>query len=634
MMNISISGLSKDLEAVSNNLAEERLMHLIDYTNDYDGFETGESLAYGEKTSEALVRVRSLIKMLNVDPMPPSILRTSEELSEGLNERLNDVENKAVTLRDKIREMSQELEESKSRMVLLSVFSGLGLDLELFVGYENLDVFTGTMPSKNKIEIEGIEEVRNGDMIAVFSPKDRSKEVEEELMDLGFKSITPPEGRGIPEEEYEILSEAVDKRETEIEALRYEMEALALREGRWLIVIEEHLSTLVEKANLPLKLALSENTFTINGWIPKSDFVKLKRAIENLEVHLEEEDSNEKPPVKLENAEVVKPFELFTKLYGIPDYREFDPTALLFLAYPLFFGMMIGDLGYGLIYFALGHVIVKKYGHVTDTAAFGRIIRTAGLWTIVFGTLVFTEAFGRRIALGVEGGFPNGPLPKFELATYLPNWLTLDKHVAGDVATMMQISIGIGMAYVTLSLVIGFYNVMNIHGLKHAVQEKLSWLMILWGGLIFIPILLFGSELIPGTAMLETPALILFLMGTALAIYGEGVVALVELPSVFVHVISYVRIAALGLADFGLATAVNRIALVDIGTHGVNVVFAILILLFGHTVIVIIGLIGSGINALRLQYVECFPKFFQGGGTDYSPFGRARIYTKKMEATT
>ena len=123
-------------------------------------------------------------------------------------------------------------------------------------------------------------------------------------------------------------------------------------------------------------------------------------------------------------------------------------------------------------------------------------------------------------------------------------------------------------------------------------------------------------------------------MGTALAIYGEGAVALVELPSVFVHVISYVRIAALGLADFGLATAVNRIALQDIGTEGMNIIFAILILLFGHIVIVIIGLIGSGINALRLQYVECFPKFFQGGGTDYSPFGRARIYTQKMEATT
>ncbi len=618
MMRVTISGLSKDLETVSNRLAEERLIHLVEYRNDYDGFETGETLSYGEKTSDALIRVRSLIKILDVTPMPPSVLRTSEELSNRLNERLDDVENKAVNLRDKIREMNQELEESKTRMEMLSTFSGLGLDLELMSGYENLDVFTGTVPNKAEIEIEGIEEIRNENMVAIFSPKDMSKEVEKKLMELGFKSITPPEGNGNPEKEYGIIKEIVDKRETEIEALEHEMEALALREGHWLIVIEEHLSTKVEKASLPLKLALSENTFTLDGWIPKNEFVKLKRAVEKVEVHIEEGGGEGTPPVKLENAEVVKPFELFTKLYGIPNHREFDPTALLFLAYPLFFGMMVGDLGYGLIYFAMGHMIVKKFGHVADTAAFGRIIRTAGLWTIVFGSLVFTEAFGK----------PTG------LAEYLPNWMTLDKHHAEDVATMLQMSFGIGMVYVTLGLLIGFYNVMNLHGFKHAAEEKLSWLMILWGGLVYIPILLFGSELIPGTGTLETPALILFLMGTALAIYGEGAVALVELPSVFVHVISYVRIAALGLADFGLATAVNRIALQDIGTEGVNIIFAILILLFGHIVIVIIGLIGSGINALRLQYVECFPKFFQGGGTDYSPFGRARIYTKKMEATT
>ena len=616
MTRVTLSGLKKDLERVSNNLAEERMIHLVEYENNYDGFETGESLHYGEKTSEALVRVRSLIKMLNVEPMAPSMLRTSEELSDGIDERLNDVENKAVELRDKIREMSQEVEESKTRIELLSAFSGLGINLELMTGYENLDVFTGKLTGE--IDIEDVEEIRTDEMTAIFSPKNKSEEVEKQLMKLGFKSIAPPKGEGNPEKEYELIKETVDKRETEMEALQYEMEALALREGHWLIVIEEHLSTKVEKANLPLKLALSENTFTLDGWIPESEFGKLKRAVENVEIHIEEGDGEGEPPVKLENKEVVKPFELFTKLYGIPNHREFDPTALLFLAYPLFFGMMIGDLGYGLVYFLMGHMIVKKFGHVSDTAAFGRIIRTAGLWTIVFGTLVFTEAFGKPIGL----------------AEYLPGWMTLDKHLSDDVATMLQISFGIGMGYVTLGLLIGFYNVMNLHGFKHAAEEKLSWLMIMWGGLVYIPILLFGQELIPGTGTLETPALILFLMGTALAVYGEGAIALVELPSVFVHVISYVRIAALGLADFGLATAVNRIALQDIGMEGTNIIFAILVLLLGHIVIVVIGLIGSGINSLRLQYVECFPKFFQGGGTDYTPFGHARIYTKKMEATT
>ena len=180
MTRVTLSGLKKDLERVSNNLAEERMIHLVEYENNYDGFETGESLHYGEKTSEALVRVRSLIKMLNVEPMAPSMLRTSEELSDGIDERLNDVENKAVELRDKIREMGQEVEESKTRMELLSAFSGLGINLELMTGYENLDVFTGKLSVE--IDIEGVEEIRTDEMTAIFSPKNKSEEVEKQLM--------------------------------------------------------------------------------------------------------------------------------------------------------------------------------------------------------------------------------------------------------------------------------------------------------------------------------------------------------------------------------------------------------------------------------------------------------------------
>ena len=268
----------------------------------------------------------------------------------------------------------------------------------------------------------------------------------------------------------------------------------------------------------------------------------------------------------------------------------------------------------------LGHLLVKKYGHSDELLQLGKIIRLAGFSAFFFGTFLFAEAFGFEIHW---------------LAHELP--FVLHKSDSADVGFMLLATGGIGLFYVTLGLVMGFYNALNMHDLKHAVQEKLSWIMILWGGLLFIPPWLFGNSLLGSRLGLSDEielwgGLAAFLVGLSLAVYAEGIVALVEVPSVFVQVISYVRIAALGVADYGLAHAFNGMAF-DIGFSGISIIPALLILLVGQLVVFTLGLIGSGINSLRLQYVECFPKFFVGGGTDYTPFGYTRKYTHETETT-
>ena len=126
---------------------------------------------------------------------------------------------------------------------------------------------------------------------------------------------------------------------------------------------------------------------------------------------------------------------------------------------------------------------------------------------------------------------------------------------------------------------------------------------------------------------------IILLIGLVLAVIGEGIVGLVEFPSVFSNVISYARIGAIGLSDYGLAFTINYIAFDMIGLEGINIIFAIAILLIGHLLVFTLGIVGTGINSLRLQYVEFFTKFVQGGGTAYSPFGYIRKYTKEKEVT-
>ena len=618
MTRVVICGLNQDLPDVSHILSQKRLVHLEDYGGEDEGFSAGATLDYGAKVSEYLVRIRSLIKILDIDAGSPVGIKNANSVEEEVFEKLDGLEKNILAIHKNHRDSTQKLKDGMNRLGSLEQFEPLGINLESFSGFKSMSVLTGTLSSKTEVSIPNAETVRKDDMIAVFVPTDGHEEVEQQLVKAGFKSLDLPTGEGIISDEMVALESEMQNLEGEVEALGHELEALNKRHGQWLVIAEEHFAAQSEKSSLPLKLALSKNAFVLDGWVPEKECEGLKTSLEGLNVDIQLEFSDDEPPVKLDNPPMVRPFELFTKLYGIPRHRELDPSVLLFFGYPLFFGLMIGDLGYGFFYFLLGHLLVKKYGHSDELLQLGKIIRLAGFSAFFFGTILFAEAFGFPISM-------------------LNHEYVLHKSDSADVGFFLLATGGIGLFYVTLGLVMGFYNALNMHNLKHAVQEKLSWIMILWGGLLFIPPWLFNNSLLGSRLGLSGEielwgGLAAFLVGLSLAVYAEGIVALVEVPSVFVQVISYVRIAALGVADYGLAHAFNGMAF-DIGFSGISIIPALLVLLVGQLLVFTLGLIGSGINSLRLQYVECFPKFFVGGGTDYTPFGYTRKYTHETEAT-
>ena len=625
MTKVVICGLNEDLSKVSNILSKTRLVHVENYAGEDEGFLTGTTLDYGSRVSEVLVRVRSLIKILDVDAGSPADVKNADLVESEVFEKLDDLEKNILEIYDNNRSSTQKLKDGTNHLELMEKFESFNINLEYFSGFKSLNVLTGILSSNTEFFVANGEVIRDDDMIAVFVPVEDSEDVEQKLIKSGFKSVDPPSGEGPIGKGISVLKSDLQNLESEIEATGLELEALSNRHGQWLVVAEEHFAAQSEKSSLPLKLALSKNAFVLDGWIPVKESDDLKNSLDEINLDIQFESSDAVPPVKLDNPKAVKPFEFFTKLYSTPDHRELDPSVLLFFGYPLFFGLMIGDLGYGFFYFLLGHFLVKKYRHSDELYQLGQIIRLAGFSAFFFGTVLFAEAFG--FALGKDGG----------ILSFLQHDFVLDKGNGDHVGFMLLASGAIGLFYVTLGLVMGFYNAMNMHNLKHAIQEKLSWIMILWGGLSFIPSWLFGSSLIGSRIGLPEDiefwvGLSGFLIGLVLAVSAEGVVALVEVPSIFVQVISYVRIAALGVADYGLAHAFNGMA-IDIGFSGISIIPALLILVVGQLVVFTLGLIGSGINSLRLQYVECFPKFFIGGGTDYTPFGYTRKYTHETETT-
>ena len=644
MSRMTISGHKKDLADLSKLLNDQNLVHVVEYNNQDEGFGIGKSLDYGEKSSDFLVKLRSVIKLLEVEANPPSYLKLDSEIESEIKE-LESIISQAHDLKEKQRDCDRRIDEVNNSIEQLEEFEELDIDIKYLSGYSSITVFAGNIPTESDLSTlksnSSIDLVRSGDNVVVFCPNEISSDIEKDLLNVGFRSIDVPEGEGLPKVMLNSLNGKLSNLENESAGLLQEIQLLATRNGDWLVACEEHYAALSEKSSLPLKLATSENMFVLDGWVPSNSVSDLQQSLQGLDIYYEvDNNSSEEPPIKLDNPEVAKPFELFTKLYSTPKHWEFDPTMIIFITYPLFFGLMVGDAGYGFAYILFGHYILSKFSYNEAIANLGRILRTAGIYTFLFGTFVYAEAFGQSFynlgnTLGFNSGLfakyygPSFDIPLIEKAEGFSWHLPIHKFDPHGAQLMLLSSILIGVLHISLGLILGFLNEWKHHDLKHAIYAKLSFFMILWGGLLSLVSLV---GLLPES--FQSIGLVVMLTGLALAIIGEGVVGLLEFPTIFSNVISYARIGAIGLSDYGLAYTVNFISFSLLWPSGpAGMIVAIFVMLIGHLTVFTLGIIGTGINSLRLQYVEFFTKFVQGGGTLYSPFGYIRKYTKEKEVT-
>jgi len=380
------------------------------------------------------------------------------------------------------------------------------------------------------------------------------------------------------------------------------------------------------------------------------------------------------PPVVQDNATVVRPFELLTQAVGRPNYSEFDPTVILFLTFPLMFGFIIGDVGYGLIYTGLGYWMYRNF----DSRAFERfgiVAAAAGISTTVFGVL-YGEIFGLHLVASQfwEGvvGLAHAPIEK-GLSPATSYWAS----------TWFLVTALFGVFHMNTAYVLEFLENRALHGMKEAVLESGSWLLALNGLWLFIfstmfrgskPALLFEtfdsgpeaafelgfSGFSPEVGMV---GLGMFVLGALLLAVGPTH-ELIEIHVTLAHALSYLRIAAVLLAKAGMAFAVNLLfwgvytepsesgaewhfmlahgpewvtehheeaeilfgGMVHMGAAAAAAGVAVLIV--GHIVVLLLGITSSGIQSIRLEYFEFFSKFYEGNGRVYAPFGTERSYTE------
>ena len=356
----------------------------------------------------------------------------------------------------------------------------------------------------------------------------------------------------------------------------------------------------------------------IEGFAPVENDAELCKAFDSMGVLYIREDATEEdnPPIRLKNNWFTRLFEVLTGMYGMPGYKEFDPTPILAPFYLLFFAMCMGDAGYGLILILFGLGVTKKWINIDMFKNIGPLISVLGAGTLVVG-LVLGTAFG--VSLADAAWYP-AVLKKF--------------MITGDIAgfpAQMVLALGIGVFHICLAMTVKAIGYTKRFGFKENISTW-GWLILILGGIILAAVGM--TEILSPMAM--KIAIIVLAVVSGLAIYifntpgrnplmniGSGLWDTYNMiTGILGDVLSYIRLYALGLAGGMLGQAFNILGgmMVSDGFNAINWLPFAIILLLGHTLNLAMSCLGAFVHPLRLTFVEYFKNAgYEGKGKEYSP---------------
>ncbi len=395
----------------------------------------------------------------------------------------------------------------------------------------------------------------------------------------------------------------------ELAELSRQLAALAdAHRARWRRAVDL-LSARIEQTEIIERLGETQFAFVLVGWTPARAVPELRRAlaeqvgpsvvVEELPLTAHE---RQRAPVLLENAPPVRPFERLVRLLALPQSGALDPSALMALVMPLFMGMMIGDVAYGLLLAALTGAIAWRARPGSATRDLALVLCGGGLWAVLFGFL-YGEFLG---TLGPAIGMR-------------PLWRA--REDAATLVSLFVLALAIGATHVILGLLLGIGQAWRkrMFARREAwqeIEERLGRLI----GLIALFVLVAVAARQRPQALL-TPAAAALLVGLVILARASwplgALMAPVEMLGVVGNVLSYLRLAAIGLASVYLALVGNELA----GLVG-NLWLGVLIASLFHALNLALAAFSPTIHALRLHYVEFFTKFYEEGGAPFRPFGQ------------
>lgn len=581
----------------------------------------------------------SIISTLATEKIKVSSSEKEKYYSEAWQKPVEELKNEIDSLIDQIEEQTKTLAEEKGRLeaelaslknyeAIISKVEPLARKFTSIKGYESIALvverkFKGVLDliheevskiTNKQFEMVSADIDENITAALLFFRKEFSEPIHQFLWAENISEIKlPDEFSGKPfQEALTLLKKRKKELPEEIEKKRKELEELSRQWYAKLSVLKQVLEDRLEELKVIYQIGQTDYAFVIVGWVPKRYLATLKQTIRSEfkdkvivnELHLSDEEL-EDAPILLENPFWARAYEIVMKLFSPPKYGTIDPTAFVAIFYPLFFGLILGDVDYGLVLLLITLYVRHRFKNYVGVHAVATMLMSASVMVIFFGFL-FGEFFGD---LGHKIGIVPHPFPIHIGSAEIE--LPFERHKPELIGILLLVCLGIGLTQIALGQILGLINALREKSGKHAM-EKVGMLLLFASILLFIGISL---EWFP--KLIGSFSLILLAIAVGLLGYGGGVLGIVHMFGTIGKIFSYLRLMALGLAGVILALAANQIA----SSFGSIWVGAAVALVF-HTINLVVHTFSSTIHSLRLNFIEFFDQFYEPGGRPYKPFKR------------
>jgi V/A-type H+-transporting ATPase subunit I len=524
----------------------------------------------------------------------------------------------ARELEDRVAALRLDLQKKTNQAEALKPFAEMDMPLSYLRGTQKTDVFLGYLPEDARGALEQALEEADGLAWAAFFAeahqalpvlvvvhKEKAHRMRESMKSAGF-SDARLEGME------EAPAAIIQRLEAEIESLHDQIkketenagDVLVYKED--LLALEDYYRGEAARGAAFEKIIASKSVALIEGYVKNYEQEKLEAAVSAATgvyyIEAKNPDEDEDLPTAVENNAVVTPFEAVTDMYSVPGPRTFDANALMMPFYFIFFGMMLSDAAYGII-LTVGSIIFLKMKKPEGTMKkLLMVLAICGISTVIWGT-----SFGSFM------GFDTTP------------WLF---NPLKNPLDMLILCLSLGVIHLLAGLSMGAYMNVRRRRFSAAVFDQGFWMLML----ISIPFLALGQSTV-GLIMLAAGAIgIVATAGrhnrSVVKKITGGLSGLYGITGYLSDILSYARLFGMALATSVIAMVFNTIAGMMTGSVP-GWIFAVVIFLIGHVFNIGINSLGAFVHSARLQYIEFFSKFYEGGGTPFDPL-RIKLKNYRM----
>jgi len=649
MERIFLCGLARDSEKIISRLMKAGCVQFSDPASmdDYEEIKDQVELRAADvyEKEQTLSRLGQCVKTLAPYGPKKGLLTKRREVDFGEVAR-PDGQEAALEICQKVEELQKETGAAKSRIAQeeflqasLDPWRELDLPLEE-TGTESCRVLLSAVPVTVTMEdleqqqqeqqlgayFSAVSEDKDQRYLAAVVHKDNAPALQELLRQAGASSISFDGLTGTANENIAASKARVTAEEGNIQKLRDQMAAYGERLPEVQLAWDST-QVSIDCRRTEGNLLQTAETFVTQGWVPQRQKDKVEKALAGYDCYYQFRESGpgDDPPVLLKNNKFVEPFEAITEMYALPAPNSLDPNPFMAPFFFVFFGMMLSDAGYGLVLAILGLWGAKNLDMGPGGKKLLKMLGYCGISTVFWGALygswfgdtvpkIAEVFFGRQVQVPMLLDPLKNPMPVLIMA-----------FVVGYI----HILVGMGLK--------AYLMVRRGHPLDAFFDVGL-WYFILVGLVLFA-----GGKMVLDNALVASIGQWMAIAGAVGLVltqgrdkknpilkFFSGVLSLYDITSYFSDLLSYSRIMALGLATGVIAQVVNTMGTLP-GANIIGVVVFVAVFLLGHTLNLAINALGSYVHTSRLQYVEFFGKFFEGGGEAFRPLRPATKYVNVID---